>query len=230
MKDKIYSDISRAASLLYERGYSEGFGGNVSVRIDGSDLDMLQCCTDFKPRKLDMALDLNPLNNNVIIITATGSRMYQVRDDPVDNTTIIFIEQGNAFLMKEKEPSSELKCHIGIYSVCSDFGSIVHTHPPYSTALCARYSGMKDINKVLHEAHGEFDIVFPGGIGLIEDRKPGSDKLSADIISVFREYSTVLMRRHGIISGSSDIFKAFDNIDIIEKCASIAMLSNNTSI
>ncbi|MFO8061697.1 MAG: class II aldolase/adducin family protein [bacterium] len=230
MKKEIYSDISRAAGLLFDRGYSEGFGGNVSVRIDGTDLNMLDCCRDYKPRKLDMALDLNPLNNDVIIITTTGSRMYQVRDNPVDKTTIIFIEQGNAFLMKENEPSSELKCHIGIYSVCSDFSSIVHTHPPYSTALCARYSGIKDLNSVLKKAHGEFDIVFPRGIGFVENRKPGSEQLSSDIISAFREYSTVLMRRHGIISGSTDIFKAFDNIDIIEKCASIAILSNNSSI
>lgn len=230
MKNKIYSDIGQAASLLFDRGYSEGFGGNVSVRISGSDLDMLDCCRDYKPRKLDIALDLNPLNNDVIIITTTGSRMYQVRDNPLDNTTIIFIEQGNAFLMKANEPSSELECHIGIYSVCSDFSSIVHTHTPYSTALCARYSGIKDLNRVLRKAHAEFDIVFPRGIGLIEDRKPGSEQLSSDIISAFREHSTVLMKRHGIISGSSDIFKAFDNIDIIEKCASIAMLSNNTSI
>ncbi len=225
-RKKIIDDFSKIATLLYEKNYSEGFGGNLSICISKDAKHILKdyCLKDISPTEIDLDIDVDPLNNDVIIITTTGSRMYQVKDNAENYISVLFIDNGTIFNMNGKIPSSELKAHIASYIANTEIGALVHTHPPYLIAASDIFDSKKNFNKALIDSHAEFNLVFRDGIGMLETIAPGSDKLAAKTAEKFKTYPLVIWKNHGAIAGANDLFTAFDYIDIVEKCSKIALM------
>ncbi len=225
-RKKIISDFSKIATLLYEKNYSEGFGGNFSICISKDAKHILKdyCLQDINPTEINLDIDVDPLNNDLIIITTAGSRMHQIKDNVEDYLSVLFIDNGTIFNMNGKMPSSELKAHIASYIANTEIGALIHTHPPYLTAASDIFDSKKNFNKSLIDSHTEFDLVFKNGIGMIGVITPGSDELAEKTADKFKTYPLVIWKKHGAIAGAKDLFTAFDYIDIVEKCSQIALM------
>lgn len=225
MDNTLMRDFGQIARMLYEKGWSEGFGGNISVCIRSEGEHIIdKCCKDIHPVSMDINIDTNPLNNSIIAITESGSRMYEVGNNPAKHIAILFIENGSVFNMSNKTPSSELIAHLQTYISNPSFNALIHTHPPFTIAASELTDTENKFNRTLKESHTEFSIIFNKGIAVIERKKPGSMELAQETAKRLSELPLAVWKHHGVIAGESDIYRAFDLIDVVEKCSHIALL------
>ena len=218
-------DFGNIAGMLYEKNWSEGFGGNISICIrNEGEVHMRECCDDLHPVSMDINMDLNPLNNSVIAITVSGSRMYEIPDNPEHYIALLYIENGTLFNMTGKKPSSELMAHLCAYIANQSINALIHTHPPYSIAASELSDTENKFNRTLKESHTEFELIFSRGVAVMDRKKPGSMELAKETARLLAERPFVIWRNHGVIAGADNLYSAFDLIDIVEKCSHIALL------
>ena len=95
------SEVSRRAFL---RGLVTATGGNMSVRVPGSEK---------------------------ILVTPSGISLEEV--DPKTNILVDF-KGKILSSSRELKPSKETSFHLSVYRLRPDVGAIAHFHPPYATA------------------------------------------------------------------------------------------------
>ncbi len=101
---ELKAELASIAIKAYQRRLVFGTGGNVSVRVPGS---------------------------NLALITPTG---VSLGDTTVDNISVIEIETGEPTPDSPTKPSKERYFHAAIYRLRADVHALVHVHPPYATA------------------------------------------------------------------------------------------------
>lgn len=220
MNKDIIDAFAKTAALLNQRGWSEGFGGNISAIYDINDMDI-----DTGNRQ-ELGFKTENMPDSLMLITGTGTRMYLVQHDPMKYMSLILIEKNNAYLLNDVKPSSETESHIAAYAACNmKYRAAIHSHPPYLTAMTLLYDE-KDLNEKLDSAHTEYSLVFPDGISMLGVLAPGSHELSAKTEEVIRAgRNTVLWKKHGMFSMGTDLFNAFDYMDAAEKCAKVSIIT-----
>jgi len=106
---KELSDVSRRA---YNRGLVSGTGGNISVRIPGTD---------------------------TVLITPTGICLGDI--DPEINL-LMKIDGAVIENPCGLKPSKETAFHLAVYQLRPDAGAVSHVHPPYATAYSNRVQAL----------------------------------------------------------------------------------------
>ncbi len=219
--NKVFSDFAKTAALLNSKGWSEGFGGNISAIFNKDAADISKYS---KREQLNIKLKDN-YSDKIMFITGTGTRMYLVQDDPERYLSAVLIEGNSAYLLNDVKPSSETESHIYAYAAGDSFSAAIHTHPPYLTALSLLNKSDEIIEK-LSSSHTEFDMIFPKGIGITDIIVPGSHELSLKTEQAIRAgFNAVLWKKHGMFSMGKDLYNAFDYIDVAEKCAQISIIT-----
>jgi ribulose-5-phosphate 4-epimerase/fuculose-1-phosphate aldolase len=107
-KDKINEykkDLAQFSRLSYNRGLVAARGGNLSIRIPGTER---------------------------VLITPSG---ISLRDITPEIIIEVDIEGNLLKGKKNLKPSKETPFHTSIYRIRSDVMAIAHVHPPFSTAL-----------------------------------------------------------------------------------------------
>jgi L-fuculose-phosphate aldolase len=107
-KDKLSEhkkDLAKFSRLSYDRGLVAGRGGNLSLRIPGT---------------------------NRVLITPSG---ISLRDITPDIIIEVDVEGNLLKGKKDLKPSKETPFHTSIYRLRDDVMAIVHVHPPFATAL-----------------------------------------------------------------------------------------------
>jgi L-fuculose-phosphate aldolase len=107
-KDKISGykkDLAQFSRLSYDRGLVAARGGNLSIRIPGTER---------------------------VLITPSG---ISLRDITPDIIIEVDIHGNLLRGKKNLKPSKETPFHTSIYRIRSDVMAIAHVHPPFSTAL-----------------------------------------------------------------------------------------------
>lgn len=222
---KILSDIASAASLLFERGLVDGSAGNISMLVPSSG-------EEESGAEMKFRTPLPALNGKEIIITASGSRMYDVRREP-EAYSVRCTVSGDSSSVKFSggmKPSSELLMHAYIYSSILSAGRsaacIIHAHPPFLNALTGIAGNDEEkINLYMKSAHFEFSCMFPEGIGSVGCIEPGTEELASSCMLAFSRFNAVLLQRHGAVACGEDFKSAFDRIDSAEAVAKVFLLS-----
>jgi len=107
-RDKISGykkDLAQFSRLSYDRGLIAARGGNLSVRIPGTDR---------------------------VLITPSG---ISLRDITPEIIIEVDIQGNLLRGKKSLKPSKETPFHTSIYRIRNDVMAIAHVHPPFSTAL-----------------------------------------------------------------------------------------------
>jgi rhamnulose-1-phosphate aldolase len=99
----------------------------------------------------------------------------------------------------------------------------LHTHPPHLIALSQIEKCLHEdiINHLLITMHSEVKTCIPDGGGVAPFRRPGSEELADVTVAALQKYHLILWEKHGCAAVAVDIEEAFDNIDIMEKAATI---------
>jgi L-fuculose-phosphate aldolase len=118
------------------------------------------------------------------------------------------------------KPSTETPIHLALYGVRGDVGSIIHAHPPYSTAFAVLGKPIPSVTVQASELLGEVKV--------IKFEHPGSEALTQGCIDVFKDVSVrcALMEKHGVLVVGRDIWAAYNNLDLLEETAKITYLAS----
>lgn len=233
----VAAEIADVASLLWQKGWAEGSGGNISVNVSSHYAGI---GIDFRTSPMiPLQVSYPSLAHHFIIITAKGSRMRTLAKDPGSCLCLIKLSKnGDAYqvLFEDPEntlsPSSELPSHFAIHNNLAEEGkaekAIVHAHVHELVAIThdpeIRDEGR--LNDVLLKMHTETAFFNPEGIGFVPLLPPGSQELAQATLSALKDHRIILWEKHGCLSTGRDVNEAFDRMDLMAKAAKIFLLAS----
>lgn len=121
--------------------------------------------------------------------------------------------QGN-ILDGERHPSSESKMHLMVYRERDDVMSVVHAHPPISTAfaICRR---------PLNERYLSEMVAGLGEVPVTEFAMPSTDEVPESVRPFVRGHNAVLLANHGALAWGPTLLAAFDRLETVEQTAKV---------
>jgi L-fuculose-phosphate aldolase len=191
--------IIEIGKKIYDKKLSTGMSGNISFR-----------------------------ENNKIFITASGNCLGDLNESDIITLDL----EGNEILKQvqddkgahdenkgEKKPSSEKMMHVEIYKKRPDINSIIHAHPPYSTALAV--SGETDLPAILAEPV----VMFGTGISIVKYETPSSLELAQEVAKYFEKNDAVFMANHGAAVCGKDLKETFYKLETLEFYSQVYLFS-----
>lgn len=228
--NEIIAQVAEVAGYLWDRGWAERNGGNISYNLTEYADETLQRLPGIgEPKKLPMSMP--HLGGHLFLVTGTGKRMRYVHSNPMENASIIRVAQdGKSYqIVAEKEiiPTSELPSHLLIHdyiaAACRNEHAVIHTHPTELVAMTHNPSFLqKDaMGTLLWSMIPETRAFCPKGLGIVPYCVPGSTELAQRTVDELRYYDVVMWEKHGAVAIGSDAIEAFDQIDTFSKSAKI---------
>ena len=221
--------VAEAAGYLWEKGWAERNGGNISCNIS----QFAKLFEGISPLsvELDGGVDVPALAGAFLLVTGTGTRMRDVASDPMANMAVIRIcDDGRHYVIvaeRPVRPTSELPSHLAIHNYFLQSGSpcraVMHTHPTELVAMShhAPFLEKDVLGTLLRSLIPETYIFCPKGLGIVPYALPGSQKLAEKTLEELRSHDVVLWEKHGVLAVGKDPVEAFDMIDILNKSAQI---------
>lgn len=224
------NDIAEVAGYLWQRGWAERNGGNISVNIteymDASAKSLPALATVKLPKAF------TALASNFFFVTGTGKRMRYVAIKPMENGAIIRINAtGDAYdIVADNNiaPTSELPSHLSMHCYMREVKGrntkvVLHTHPTDLIALThnKKYLDSKELSYMLWSMIPETRIIVPLGVGIVPYEVPGTMDLANATIKQLEKHDTVMWEKHGCLAVGEDIIETFDMIDTLSKSAQI---------
>jgi rhamnulose-1-phosphate aldolase len=222
--------IAEVAGFLWQRGWAEANGGNISVnlihQIDSSVKEFPE------PEKTtELAAPLPGLAGNLFYVTGAGQRMRDVARSPLDFGALIRINKdGKHFeIVSEKpvKPTSELPSHLSIHNFLKVRGNhrsvVLHTHPTELIALthCPPFLDWKHLTQMLWSMIPETRVLVPKGVGIVPYVLTGTTDMAKATIKQLENHDVVMWEKHGTLAVGDDIGHCFDLIDTLTKSAKI---------
>lgn len=226
--------VRQAASTMFQRGWTEGTAGNISIDVTAGVPKPLR---NFRTHPAIRDTAIQPVKTErVLLITGAGSQISDVVHAPARNLLLIYLRPdhvGYHVLWGRggfSRATTELSSHLRIYSVCQDFQgdfpSVIHAHPSHLIALShnRKYTESDALSALLWSLHPEVKMMIPEGFGFVRYCHPGSKKLAAATARVFKKQRIAIWEKHGCIAFGNDVAQALEIIDVSEKAASIYFL------
>lgn len=228
---------AEVARYLWEKGWAERNGGNITVNItDSLDEESKRLPTLAGP--FDIGERLPYLKGCFFYCKGTQKRMRDLARDPMSNGSIIRIcddcSHYEIIADKPVRPTSELPSHLAVHNYLlgkgSPFRASLHTHPIELVALTHSRKWMeKDVaTRMLWSMIPETKAFCPKGLGMVPYLLPSSNELAqATIKAIDEDYDVVMWEKHGVFAVDTDIMSAFDQVDVLNKAAQIYIASRN---
>lgn len=163
---------------------------------------------------------VNPYEGNVSVLE--GEQVYitpsGVCKGYLSEDMIVVTDLNGNILEGMYKPSSEIKLHLAVYRLRSDIKSVVHAHPPYSTAYAIA-------NKPIESKAYTEMIAFFGKIPLAKYGRPSTDEISAGVEELIDRHDIILLANHGIVTIGTDIHNAFFKLEAAESMAKTLLLT-----
>jgi len=153
---------------------------------------------------------------DAFVVTASG---VSLRDVSVENLLIVDSQGTILEGCADLQPSKEVRFHLVIYRARPDVSAVIHVHPPNATifACLGQDIPLATVSASLKLKQGN----------VISEAHPGSQELSdfvrEAVESLPRETTLLLLKRHGIVTFCATLCEAFDNAELAEDTAKIAL-------
>jgi L-fuculose-phosphate aldolase len=149
------------------------------------------------------------LTDDIIIVTPTA-----ISKGSMDPDSMVKMNIDGEILSGRSKPSSEVKMHIEVYNQSRDIRSVVHAHPPMSTAFAV---ARRPLDKpIISEA-----IMGLGVVPVAKYAKPGTSEVPQSVSPYVKDYNAVLLANHGLLTWGTDITQAFFRMESAEHYAKI---------
>lgn len=222
--------IAEVAGCLWQNGWAERNGGNITVNItdlvdDG--IRQLPAISEVK----QIGVKLPALKGCYFYCKGTGKRMRDLARWPMDNGSVIrILDDCESYVIIADNPvmpTSELPSHLTVHAHLIETGSpykaTVHTHPIELVAMShsKKFLGKDVLTRILWSMIPETKAFCPLGLGVVPYELPGSNKLADATLKELEDYDVVLWEKHGVFAKGLDVMDAFDQIDVLSKSAKI---------
>lgn len=126
-------------------------------------------------------------------------------------------EEGNII---SGSPSSEIKMHLKIYKVRKDVSAVIHSHPPFATALSLVDFDFNDIPL------SEFFITLQK-VSIIGYKEPTSKELAMEVAKQFKSKETraVVLKNHGAVTVGRTLREAYYRMESLEHSSKIYFIA-----
>ena len=234
--DKIINEIAEVAGYLWEKGWAERNGGNITVNITDAVDEALRSKSPISQR-IAIGEVLPHIKGKYFFCKGTNKRMRDLARRPLENGSIIRICDDAAHYEIIAEnlvmPTSELPAHLSMHNPMIErdngYKAAIHTHPIDLVAMSQNPHFLeKDVlSKLLWSMIPETRAFCPKGLGIAKYELPGSLQLAKSTIQQLNEYDVVLWEKHGVCAVAPDILEAFDQIDVLSKAAQIYLTAKS---
>ena len=222
--------VAEVAGYLWQNGWAERNGGNITVNITQWTDDAMQRLppiSDIKP----IGTTLPSLRGCYFFCKGTGKRMRDLARWPMENGSIIRILDDCASYViiadHPVQPTSELPSHLAVHNCLieqqSPYKATIHTHPIEIVAMShnRQFLGKDVLTRLLWSMIPETKAFCPLGLGIVPYALPGSNALAEATLNELESYDVVLWEKHGVFAKGLDVLDAFDQIDVLSKSAKI---------
>ena len=222
--------VAEVAGYLWQNGWAERNGGNITVNITQWADDAMQRLppiSDIKP----IGTTLPSLRGCYFFCKGTGKRMRDLARRPMENGSIIRILDDCASYViiadHPVQPTSELPSHLAVHNRLieqqSPYKATIHTHPIEIVAMShnRQFLGKDVLTRLLWSMIPETKAFCPLGLGIVPYALPGSNALAEATLNELESYDVVLWEKHGVFAKGLDVLDAFDQIDVLSKSAKI---------
>ena len=154
------------------------------------------------------------------LVTASG---VALRDVSPANLMVVDVDNHVLENPANGKPSKEAGFHLVIYRDWPETGAVIHVHPAHATVYSAlgQLIPLVTISATLKLKQGP----------LVPEAPPGSVELSNNVAQALAaspsNASILLLERHGIIGFDKNLCAAFDDVELAEDTAKIALLTAN---
>lgn len=114
----------------------------------------------------------------------------------------------------DRHPSSESKMHRMIYRERADVMSVVHAHPPVSTAFAVCRRPLKE--RYLAEM-----VLGLGEVPVTEFAMLSTDEVPESVRPFVQDHNAVLLANHGSLAWGPTLWSAFDRLEVVEQTAKV---------
>ena len=228
--------VAEVAGYLWQNGWAERNGGNITVNI--TDL------VDDEIRKLPAIDEVKAIGETLpylkgcyFFCKGTGKRMRDLARYPMENGSVIRILDDCAHYEIIADhpvlPTSELPSHLAVHNRLVEEGSgykaTMHTHPIELVAMSHHRPFLKKdvLTHLLWSMIPETKAFCPLGLGVVPYQLPGSVQLAQDTLKELEDYDVVLWEKHGVFAKGVDVLDAFDQVDVLSKSAKIYLDSKS---
>jgi len=148
------------------------------------------------------------ISDDTIIVTPTG-----VSKGGMPMNSLVKMKLDGTVIGKNK-PSSEVKMHIRVYQLNPAVKSVVHAHPPASTAFAIARIPMD--RPIMSES-----ILTLGVVPVAEYALPGTKEVPDSIEPYVKSHNAVLLANHGLLTWGDNITQAMYRMESAEQYCNI---------
>ncbi len=223
--------VAEVAGYLWEKGWAERNGGNITVNITDCVDDVMRAMPAIT-EPVAIGATLPNLKGKWFYCKGTNRRMRDLARFPMENGSIIRICDDCAHYEivadAPVKPTSELPSHLSVHNYLiakgSTYKASVHTHPIQLVSMSHNKAFLeKDVlTNILWSMIPETKAFCPRGLGIVPYMLPSSVELADETIKAIDDnYDVVMWEKHGVFSVADDVMEAFDMIDVLNKSAVI---------
>jgi rhamnulose-1-phosphate aldolase len=223
------SEMIRATTDMWQKGWDERNGGNVSLRLH--DRDVEPYLPGWKNTRVLPIEKCEGLDNEYFLVTGTGKYFRNIQHNPENCLGVIRILPGGEAvevlwgLTEGGAPTSELPAHLKSHRACQKPSAaqqrvIMHCHATNLTSLSYVLElTSANITRALWEGSTECLVVFPDGIGTMAWMVPGTETIGDATAELLTQHPLALWPFHGVFGAGQTLNEAFGLIDTAEKAA-----------
>jgi rhamnulose-1-phosphate aldolase len=228
-------EFRAVAEVLYIKGWAEASAGNMSLRLAAIP-EAIGNLTPDPQRFHDTTLDMTDLIGDYFLVTASGSRMRDIAQDPEKGLCLVKILDKRRFWLLEggEKPSSEWPTHAGLHALFKESRTgehaVVHCHPLSLIALSHVFADEKEMNERIFRLQHETRLFVPEMLGLIPYAVTGSKGLAKASKEKLKKFRLAIWDKHGVIACGISLNQALDRIEVVEKAAAIYLQLKNLNL
>ncbi len=148
------------------------------------------------------------ISDDIIIVTPTG-----VSKGGMTPNSLVKMKLDGTVIGNNK-PSSEVKMHIRVYELNKAVKSVVHAHPPASTAFAIARIPLD--RPIMSES-----VMLLGVVPVAEYALPGTTEVPDSIEPYVNSYNAVLLANHGLLTWGENITQAMHRMESAEQYCNI---------
>ncbi|MGJ8678448.1 MAG: class II aldolase/adducin family protein [Akkermansiaceae bacterium] len=144
------------------------------------------------------------VGDNLVLCTPTLRSKGELQPDEIALVDLEGIQKAGW-----RKRTSEANTHLAIMKLQPEAKSVIHGHPPYSTAFAV--AGIEPPTCLCSEAE-----IFTGPIKLVGYQTPGTPENAAAVAAIGKDNPAILLANHGVMTWGSDVEDAYWKLENME--------------
>jgi L-fuculose-phosphate aldolase len=136
-------------------------------------------------------------------------------DMTIDDLVVVDADGGIVRAAEGRNPSSEMALHLACYRAFDDIGSVIHSHPVWSTMFAVAH-------QAIPACVDEFAVYCGGEIRCTDYAASGTPDVGHNAVKALEGRAAALIANHGLVAVAPRPDKALHITALVERTAQIA--------